>query len=250
MPRFTFPWIIPAFCSTLLYCLVLGSAPPVVAAPDSLKDCTVVIDPGHGGDDPGAVGLHGIIEKDVAMAIGRRAAALFQQQGARVIMTRDGDREAAAPGINGGKWLPSHDLPRRVELANKCRAQLFLSIHLNHFSEPDEYGAQVFYQTGARESQKLAEAIQVELNRQLVDSGRQALAGDFYVCRNSQMPAVIVEVGFLSHENESRKLLDPAYQERAARAILQGVLNYISGSGGSEKRGTNTNISGHIPIAP
>ncbi|RKO66812.1 N-acetylmuramoyl-L-alanine amidase family protein [Desulfofundulus salinus] len=222
----------------VIFCLFYRVAVPLEAAPSSniLAGRVIVIDPGHGGDDPGTVGCHGIVEKDVAMEISRRVADVFRRTGARVVLTRDGDRETAGPGESGGERIEAHDLARRVELANKCGAHLFLSIHLNHFSEPDEYGAQVFYQTGSQESRKLAEAIQAELNKNLVDSGRQALAGDFYVCRNSRMPAVIVEVGFLSHERESRQLTDPAYQERAARAILQGVVNYFQGDRGEVKQ--------------
>ncbi|WP_307402033.1 N-acetylmuramoyl-L-alanine amidase family protein [Desulfofundulus luciae] len=222
----------------VIFCLFYRVAAPLGAAPSSnvLAGRVIVIDPGHGGDDPGTVGCHGIVEKDVAMEVSRRVAGVFRQAGARVVLTRDGDREPAGPGGSGGERIEAHDLARRVELANKCGAHLFLSIHLNHFSEPDEYGAQVFYQTGSRESRKLAEAIQAELNKNLVDSGRQALAGDFYVCRNSRMPAVIVEVGFLSHEQESRQLTAPAYQERAARAILQGVVNYFQGDKGEVKQ--------------
>lgn len=188
-----------------------------------MSDRVVVIDPGHGGDDPGALGCHGIVEKDVAMEIARKVALVFKEAGAQVVLTRDGDQDPE------GRRVEIRDLPRRVELANRCGAHLFLSIHLNHFSEPDEYGAQVFYQQGAVEGKKLAESIQAALNRHLGDVGRRALGGDFYVCRHARMPAVIVEVGFLSHEEESRRLTDPEYQERAARAILEGVVGYFQG---------------------
>lgn len=188
------------FCSFLILFVFMIPAPvAAVPADRPLAGRTVVIDPGHGGDDPGAVGCHGIIEKNVAMEISRRLAVVFREAGARVLLTRDGDREPVPSGESGGQKIEAHDLARRVDLANKRGAHLLLSIHLNHFSEPDEYGAQVFYQTGSSESQRLAEAIQAELNRHLVDSGRQVMSGDFYVCRNSRMPAVIVEVGFLSH---------------------------------------------------
>lgn len=231
-----------SFTRIMLIAVILGLvyqvAAPAAATPpgNALAGRVIVIDPGHGGDDPGTVGCHGIVEKDVAMEISRRVADVFRQAGARVVLTRDGEREPARAGESGGERIEAHDLARRVELANKCGAHLFLSIHLNHFSEPDEYGAQVFYQTGSQEGRKLAEAIQAELNKNLVDSGRQALAGDFYVCRNSRMPAVIVEVGFLSHEHESRQLTDPAYQERAARAILRGVVNYFQSGKGEVKQ--------------
>ncbi|WP_051276621.1 N-acetylmuramoyl-L-alanine amidase family protein [Desulfovirgula thermocuniculi] len=207
---------------TAFFCLSCGLAGAGAGSP--LSGRVVVIDPGHGGDDPGALGCHGIVEKDVAMEIARKVALAFREAGAQVVLTRDGDLDPE------GRRVEIRDLPRRVELANRCRAHLFLSIHLNHFSEPDEYGAQVFYQCGSVEGRKLAEAIQAELNRHLVDVGRQALGGDFYVCRNARMPAVIVEVGFLSHEEESRRLTDPEYQERAARAILEGVARYLQGN--------------------
>lgn len=209
---------------TAFFCLSCGLVSAGASPP--LAGRVVVVDPGHGGDDPGALGCHGIVEKDVAMEIARKVAFAFREAGAQVVLTREEDLDPE------GRRVEIRDLPRRVDLANKCGAHLFLSIHLNHFSEPDEYGAQVFYQTGSVEGKKLAEVIQAELNRHLVDVGRQALGGDFYVCRNTRMPAVIVEVGFLSHAEESRRLTTPEYQERAARAILEGVVKYLQGDTG------------------
>lgn len=184
---------------------------------------TVVIDPGHGGTDPGTVGYSGTLEKDVALAISRKLAGFFQQAGARVVLTRDKDQDLVAPD----SLSKAQDLQKRVQIAHNAKADLMLSIHLNHFSDRSEYGAQVFYQHGSEEGKKLAEQIQPQLNAFLIDSGRKALAGDFYLCRNARIPVVIVEVGFLSHPEEERKLKEDGYQAKASWAIYRGVVNYF-----------------------
>lgn len=196
-----------------------------------LVGCTVVVDPGHGGTDPGAVGYAGTLEKDVALAIGKKLALLFQQAGAKVVLTRDKDRDLSNPEHP----TKVQDLQRRVQIAHGAKADLMISIHLNHFSDRSEYGAQAFYQHGSAEGKKLAEQIQPQLNAFLIDSGRQALAGDFYLCRNAKIPVVIVEVGFLSHPEEEKKLRENDYQTRAAWAIYRGVVDYLRGPGNPSK---------------
>lgn len=184
---------------------------------------TVVIDPGHGGEDPGAIGFHGTLEKDITLAISKKLVTFFQQAGARVTLTRNKDQDLSGPDHPS----KAGDLKRRLEIAQKVQAGVIISIHLNHFYDPSEYGAQVFYQHGSVEGKKLAEQIQPQLNALLIDSGRQALAGDFYLCRNAKSPAIIVEVGFLSHPEEEKKLQDDYYQTKAAWAIYKGVVNYF-----------------------
>ena len=190
---------------------------------------TVVLDPGHGGIDPGAVGSSGVLEKDVALSISKRLASLFRQSGARVVLTRDKDEE---PGKGAGR-VPDKvgDLTHRVKISEQSRADIFLSIHLNHFSASGEYGAQVFYQSGSEQGKKLAKSIQSQLNIGLFDSGREALPGDFFVCRNSRAPAVIIEAGFLSNPEEEKELAEPFYQTRASWAIFRGVVNYFAEEG-------------------
>jgi len=125
------------------------------------------------------------------------------------------------------------DLKRRLEITRRVKADIFLSIHLNHFSDSSEYGAQVFYQNGSVQGKKLADQIQLQLNSLLIDSGRVALGGDFYLCRLAKEPAVavIVEVGFLSHPEEESKLNSEDYQTQAAWAIYRGTVNYFQPTG-------------------
>lgn len=190
---------------------------------------TVTLDPGHGGIDPGAVGSTGVLEKDIALSISKRLASLFRQSGAKVVLTRAKDEE---PGKDAGHNPDKvEDLSRRVKISEQSKADIFLSIHMNSFSGSREYGAQVFYQSGSEEGKKLAESIQSQLNICLVDSGREALPGDFFVCRNSRAPAVIIEVGFLSNPEEEKELTEPFYQTRASWAVFRGVVNYFDGKG-------------------
>jgi len=221
--------------AALLFSLVLnvdfaaarktGPGPFRPATAWELTGRTIVVDPGHGGTDPGAVGSRGTLEKDVALAISKKLAYFFQQGGAKVVLTRDRDRDLGSPE-NPAKV---EDLQKRVQIAHKAKDDLLISVHLNHFSDRSEYGAQAFYQHGSAAGKKLAERIQLQLNAFLIDSGRRALAGDFYLCRNAKIPVVIVEVGFLSHPEEEKKLREDAYQTKAAWAIYRGVIDYLRG---------------------
>jgi len=188
---------------------------------------TVVIDPGHGGDDPGTIGCQGTLEKYISLAISKKLALFFKQAGAKVVLTREGDRIAGFE--NGGG--EANDLKRRLKIARQVKADIILSIHLNHFSDSSEYGAQVFYQHGSTQSKMLADQIQLQLNSLLIDSGRGALGGDFYLCRLAKGPAVIVEVGFLSHPGEESKFNTEDYQAQAAWAIYRGTVNFFQLTG-------------------
>ena len=130
--------------------------------------------------------------------------------------------------VPGGNLLSRkrQDLMGRVNLANKAEADLFISIHCNSFPQSIWSGAQTFYYSGQHESKQLALAIQSELVKRLGPNRRQANAGDYRVLKDTRMPAVMVEVGFLSNPKEARLLADPNYQEKMANAIYYGILRY------------------------
>ncbi len=186
----------------------------------------VVIDPGHGGYDPGAVSADGTLEKDVVLSIAKHLGRLLNQASIYTLFTREGDNSVQlAPG---GNLLSRkrQDLMGRVNLANKAEADLFISIHCNSFPQSIWSGAQTFYYSGQHESKQLAVAIQSELVKRLGPNRRQANAGDYRVLKDTRMPAVMVEVGFLSNPKEARLLADPNYQEKMANAIYHGILRY------------------------
>ena len=175
----------------------------------------VVIDPGHGGPDPGAVGINGLRETDVVLDVSLQVAQLLQAKGVQVLMTRTSEVDV--------------DLPPRVALANNSRADLFLSIHANalSLSRPDVNGIETFYfQEGP--SKRLAEAVQIQMLR--VSPGtpdRGARPGRFFVIRRTVMPAALVEMGFVTGQLDAPRLADPAFRRRMAVAIATGLLNYL-----------------------
>jgi len=188
----------------------------------------IVIDPGHGGIDPGAIGKGGTIEKKVVLEIGKKLKSLLNQAGAVAIMTRETDKDLSDPG---GSLLARkrQDLSRRVELAHKSKADIYLGIHVNSIPSSRWRGAQTFYQRGQEDAKKLAESIQRELRRVLKNTNREAKGEDFFTNRETDMTSVIVEVGFVSNPAEEKLLNNPEYQRKVAWAIYSGVAKYFSG---------------------
>ncbi|MDI3281349.1 MAG: N-acetylmuramoyl-L-alanine amidase [Bacillota bacterium] len=198
----------------------LAGPPPMqqVAGAEVLRGRTIVVDPGHGGVNRGARGLFGVQEKDVVLRIGLALRSLLEREGARVIMTREGDY------LPGGSW--ERQLAARVELANRVGANLLVSIHADS-NKPWYQGTTTYYLGNSSGGRRLAESVQRAVTAALGSQNRGIRAKSFYVLRHSRMPAVLVEVGFLSNPLEERRLADPGYQERAARGILQGIVNYL-----------------------
>jgi N-acetylmuramoyl-L-alanine amidase CwlD len=201
---------------------------PVKALSWALAEKVIVVDPGHGGVDPGAVGKNSALEKDIVLAIGQRLALFLRQGGATVLMTRETDTDLSDPELSGLYAKKRQDLARRVALANKSKADLLISIHINSYPDPRQHGAQTFYQRNVPESRRLAQAIQNELNSFLNDDRRAPLTGDYYILRETKIPAVIVETGFLSNPREAKKLLDPAYQSKIAFCLFTGLVRYFA----------------------
>lgn len=188
----------------------------------------IVIDPGHGGADPGAIGSTGVPEKDIVLEVSKKLADILSQAGAEVLLTRVSDRDMSNPGTTNSFKAKVEDLTYRVELANQRQADLFISIHVNSFPDRRECGAQTFSQPGSNEGKKLATAIQQELNRFSVNPGREAKQVDYFANRMAKMPSVIVEIGFISNPGEEKLLIDPTYQNKIAWAIHAGIIRYLA----------------------
>ncbi len=225
-------WLVTtaAIGAVVVMLLVLARAAVRVSAPLSDAVCgkVIVIDPGHGGDDCGARGRSGLAEKDVVLDIGRHLAGLFNRVAVYTVMTRDEDEDLAGDGSLGPMQRKRLDLESRVDLATRSGADLYISIHANSFPEPVWSGAQTFYHSRSEESKALAQAVQKELVARLGPNLRRAKPGDdYFVLRKSKMPAVIVEVGFLSNPREESLLAQPDYRRRVAEAIFHGTVNYL-----------------------
>lgn len=197
----------------------------------ALAGRVIVVDPGHGGVDPGVVGKNDVLEKDLVLAVGQKLALYLRQGGARVIMTREGDHDLADPELTGLYKRKRQDLARRVALANSLPAHAMVSIHINSFGNPSQCGAQTFAKPSSQESGALARAIQHELNRLMKINHRVPLHGDYYILRHSRVPTVIVEIGFITNYREYRLLQDPLYQSKVAWCLYAGIARYFAGEG-------------------
>jgi N-acetylmuramoyl-L-alanine amidase len=178
----------------------------------------VVIDPGHGGPDPGAVGIGGLRETDVVLDVSLQVARLLQARGVQVLLTRTTEVDV--------------DLPPRVALANSSGADVFVSLHANALSmdRPDVNGIETFFFEGGR-SRSLAETIQQQLMAISPDTpDRGARPGRFFVIRRTVMPSALVEMGFVTGEIDAPRLADPEFRRRLALAISAGILNYLGGT--------------------
>jgi N-acetylmuramoyl-L-alanine amidase len=193
-----------------------GSLPSASGLPDVPRGrYTIVIDPGHGGPDPGAVGINGLRETDVVLDVSLQLAQLLQAKGINVLMTRTSEVDV--------------DLPPRVALANNSRADLFLSIHANALSmaRPDVNGIETFYFQSSR-SRALAQAVQEQMLAISPGSpDRGARPGRFFVIRRTVMPSALVEMGFVTGSLDSPRLADPAFRRRLAVALANGLLRYL-----------------------
>lgn len=185
----------------------------------------VVIDPGHGGFDPGKVGTKETLEKDINLAIAKKVEKLLSDNGYTVSMTRTDD-VALCSGNESSKKLT--DMKNRVALIEKADPALVVSIHQNSFSAGTK-GAQVFYYTGSEEGKRLANILQGSIRDAVGDDNhRVEKANDsYYMLRKVSCPLVIVECGFLSNPEEEALLCDEKYQEKMALGICEGIENFL-----------------------
>lgn len=193
-----------------------------------LRNRIIVIDAGHGGIDPGAIGKQGTLEKDITLKVARQLGYVLSQAGAEVILTRDSDTDLSDPDLRGPSAKKRQDLRRRVELANGEGAEAYVSIHVNSFPSSKFSGAQAFYQVGQPGGEILAKAIQEELRRVLQNTDRVAKGMNLYINRKTSMPSVTVEIGFISNPNEELLMKNPEYQNKVVWAVFMGLVDYFS----------------------
>lgn len=173
---------------------------------------SVIIDPGHGGKDPGAIGIGGLKEKDVILPISIRVAQILQQNGVQAILSRNSDFFVSLKG--------------RVDLAERRNADLFVSIHANSvgLSRPDVSGLEVYYYSSGY---NLARSVRSGILNSVRVRDRGVRKARFYVLRKTSMPAILVETGYVTGREDAAKLASPQYREQMAQGIANGILSYI-----------------------
>lgn len=189
---------------------------------------TVVVDPGHGGVDPGKVGINDVYEKEINLSIALLLKEILEQNDCRVVMTRTSDVGLYQEGDSNKKMA---DLRMRCQLIDESKADVTVSIHQNSFSQESSRGAQVFYQTTSAEGKTFAELLQKQLISSLDENNHRVAKAnsDYYMLKNTKGVMVIVECGFLSNGEEAKLLTESAYQRQVAWAIALGTLQYLEG---------------------
>jgi len=189
----------------------------------------VVIDAGHGGSDPGKVGINNALEKDINLQIAQMVKKYLEANDINVIMTRETEDGLYDADASNKKV---QDMKRRIAMIEEASPLVTVSIHQNSYPEEYVHGAQVFYYETSQEGKRLAELLQIRLVQQVdPENTRQIKANDsYYLLKKTKTPIVIVECGFLSNREEAEKLCEEEYQEKVAWAIHMGIMQYINTS--------------------
>jgi len=222
------------FWLTGLFVVIILIQYPLQQSMDSWKSWslplagkTIVIDPGHGGVDGGAEASDDTQEKEITLTVSNMVRDYLQQSGAIVYLTREGDYDLAHDDTEGLSRRKTEDIKHRVSFIKEKKAELFISIHLNALPEKQWKGAQTFYHPGKEKSKLLAETIQSEIRDNMGNTDREALAiQQVYLLKYAETPGALIELGFLSNEEEKELLKQTHYQQKMAESIYEGVLKY------------------------
>lgn len=221
------------YAGVVTICLALGvwlyGSPAVWTMPplsSLISGRQVIVDPGHGGYDPGAKSDSGLLEKDINLDIALRLRKHLFRVGIYTELVRVDDRDYAE--VIDCLTRKERDLNYRLKLIQQSKADLLLSIHANMFTDPAYKGAQTFFKPGDVNSKQLATLIQEHLVKELGPNRRQPKPGEYRILEDVRIPAVIVETGFLSNPEEAQLLATGDYREKIAAAICRGVISYFT----------------------
>lgn len=220
-------WVWGVMTVFVIMLIGAGSIKMTSSFSSSVKNRVIVIDPGHGGADPGAQNS-GLKEKDINLDISIRLRKILESKGCIVILTREVDKDFYLPGFVLGRMAKRAELDNRINMATENNADLFISVHTNSFPRPNTYGMETYYHLNSSPGKALAELIQKQLTQLQSDNKRKSKAGDYYLINQSKMPAVIVEVGFISNPRERNLLLSNNYRDSIADAIGTGIEHYFN----------------------
>lgn len=226
--------IITAFLiilSAMLYLTFMANFSAAEASSMPITQKTVIVDAGHGGDDGGAIGIDGTIEKDINLDIALKLEKILKFYGFNVIMTRTQDVMTCDDGLDSLRKRKISDIHNRFELMRKNPDAIFISVHQNKFEDSSQHGTQVFYSGNDERSKELAEAIQTSVTLTLQRKNDRVVkksGSGIYLLYHSKIPAVLVECGFISNSDEVKKLKDESYRMKLAILIADGLLKYLS----------------------
>ena len=206
-----------------------GEALPVSIAYQSRP--RIIIDAGHGGMDGGAVGVNNVVEKEINLGISLKLAELLQLNGFEVILTRSTDDSIHDPQETSIARQKRSDMYNRMEIIEDNPSAVFVSVHQNIYSDPSCKGAQIFYSANHSDSEILAQTLQDQFRESLQQDNMRQIkaAGDnLFLLYNAEIPAVLVECGFLSNQEDCSNLCDEDYQKKVAFVIYLGLLDFYN----------------------
>lgn len=230
----TYRWIILIIAGIMLVGSVAVSLRsitkdvPVIADIESFP--VIVIDPGHGGVDGGAVGIDDIIEKDINLAICLTLRDMFMINGFDVVMTRETDISIHDEGVTGTRKQKTSDLRNRLSIVNSQADALFISVHQNKFASSKSHGAQMFFSPNNPRSELLASILQERIATDIQPGNTRQIkkaSKDLFLMYEAKCPSVLIECGFLSNRDDAYQLTDPDYQSKLAFTIFASVMQYL-----------------------
>ncbi len=174
----------------------------------------VFIDPGHGGNDPGAIGIKGTRESDVVLMVGKELKAILEKAGFEVLMSRTADVNIS--------------LANRAEMANRAGADIFVSLHCNGFTSGSANGTETYSYMGDEEGARLSELVLEEICRALATVNRGAKKENFAVLRLTEMPSILIETAFITNPREEAMMLEADFPEKVSKAIADGIFAYFN----------------------
>ena len=228
--------VVSSLAFLLLSYLSCGKINQLASAFAQEGEPVILLDPGHGGEDGGTQSEAGLLEKDVNLAVALHLRELLETAGYQVKMTRETDCSIGDSSLPTVRERKVSDIHRRLEMVEEEANCILVSIHQNYFTEGKYSGAQIFFSANHEGSEILAESIRssvVSLLQPENTRQNKAATDSIYLLWNAEVPAVLVECGFLSNWEEAERLADSTYQEQMAFAIYDGLIRYLSGAAGS-----------------
>ncbi len=227
-----------SFCALFLCCTLLCSSLFCFTdAKLTLQDTEaqesdspiIILDAGHGGEDGGATGTNGVLEKDLNLSLTRMLADLLRAAGCTVIETRTEDKLLYAAGTQKGHKKQG-DLSNRLKFTESYPNSVFISIHMNTFPTPDCKGAQVWYSPNNAASKEWASAVQASVKQYLQPENNRkikAATSSIYILKHAQAPAILVECGFLSTPEDCERLCNEDYQRALALVLFTAICEKL-----------------------
>ena len=197
---------------------------------ESLNAPTVIIDAGHGGEDGGAVGIDGTLEKDLNLSIALELEEILRSQGIKTRLTRDTDILLYDKNSDYQGHKKIQDAAARIAIAEEYKNAVFVSIHMNSFSQSKYSGLQVYYSENSPSSSALAEAVQTLVSQNLQPNNKRKIKpseGNIYILKKVTLPAILVECGFLSNPEECKALNSPEYRSRLCMILYTAISQYL-----------------------